>query len=44
MKEFKIQITDTDVYINGKPCKFDYLMDKYGLTPEKIASKIEASL
>ena len=28
MKEFKIQITDTDVYINGRPYKFDYLMDK----------------
>ena len=28
MKEFKIQITDTDVYINGRTCKFDYLMDK----------------
>lgn len=28
MKEFKIQITDTDVYINDRPCKFDCLMDK----------------
>ena len=28
MREFKIQITDTDVYINGRHCKFDYLMDK----------------
>ena len=28
MKEFKIQITDTDVYINDRPCKFHYLMDK----------------
>ena len=28
MKEFKIKITDTDVYINDRPYKFDYLMDK----------------
>ena len=28
MKEFKIQITDTDVYINDRHYKFDYLMDK----------------
>ena len=28
MKEFKIKITDTDVYINGRHCKFYYLMDK----------------
>lgn len=37
-----VKIGVTDEYSHA--ASFDYLMDKYGLTPEKIASKIEASL
>ena len=28
MKKFTIEITDTNVYINGKPCEFAHKMDK----------------
>lgn len=28
MKKFTIEITDANVYINGKPCEFTHKMDK----------------
>lgn len=28
MKKFIIEITDTDVFINGKLCEFEHRMDK----------------
>lgn len=28
MKKFTIEITDTNVFVNGKPCEFAHKMDK----------------